>query len=74
MIENKEKRIVHFLFKAPFVGNESEFSLRLRSYLTNTLDLYSEKQEERMEDYINKIKDEENADDLPPHPVRTIES
>ena len=71
MIENPEQRNVHFMFKAPFPKNESEFSIRLRLLLNKKLDEYMEYQTEVIEEYLRKIRDDE-VDDLGPCPIREI--
>lgn len=69
MIESKEKRIVNFIFTNPFPVRLNEFSLRLRKFFDGKLDQYVSETEERVNGYIEKIKndelDEDDADQTP---------
>jgi len=62
MIENPKKRIVHFYFKAAFPWIESEFTIWMRLYLKKWLETYITSQQEKMEEYIRKIQNDELED------------
>jgi len=62
MVENPNKRLIHFFFKNPFGRLENEFSLRLRLYLQGDLEGYLTNQNERYEAHLSKIKEDDIED------------
>lgn len=71
MIENPNKRIVNFIFMNPFPVRLNEFSLRLRKFFDNKLDAYMTETKERINSYIEKIKNDEleDEDEKVPYPI-----
>jgi hypothetical protein len=59
MIENRERRVVNFLFVNPFPVRLNEFSNRLRKFFDNKLDEYVEETEAKINAYIEKLKNDE---------------
>ncbi len=77
LIEHPHRRYVHLMFKAPFAPYESEFSLRLRLHLLGQLEEYKERQAEKLEEYITRVKegdkDEENPQPFLQVPSKLVE-
>jgi len=72
MIENPNKRIVNFMFVNPFPVKLNEFSKRLRKLFDNKLTEYVTSTEERINEYIAKIRNDEFDEDEPdqtPYPL-----
>ncbi|CAI2385825.1 unnamed protein product [Moneuplotes crassus] len=77
MIENPHKRIVSFMFTNPFPIRLNEFSLRLRKFFDNKLDEYVSGVNEKVNSYIDKIKNDELDDEeeeKTPFPITFSES
>lgn len=77
MIENPNKRIVNFMFTNPFPIRLNEFSLRLRKFFDNKLDEYVSGITEKVNSYIDKIKNDELEDEeeeKTPYPITFSES
>jgi hypothetical protein len=68
MIENPEKRIINFMFVNPFPVKINEFALRLRKIFDNKLDAYISETDNRINAYIEKIRNDE-LDDEEAEPV-----
>ena len=63
MIENPDKRIINFVFVNPFPVKLNEFSNRLRKFFDNKLESYVTDLEEKVNSYIDKIKNDELDED-----------
>ncbi len=72
MIENPNKRIINFMFVNPFPVRLNEFSLRLRKFFDNKLDVYMTDINEKVNTYVDKIKNDELDDEeeeKTPYPI-----
>lgn len=59
MIENPTKRIINFMFVNPFPVILNEFSNRFRKMIDNKLDHYIADIDERINSYLDKIRNDE---------------
>ena len=59
MIESKDKRIVHFLFKPGVPNQESSFARKYKRFLDGTLDEFDKQEKDEFEGYISRLKADE---------------
>mgnify|MGYP000870253980 CR=1 FL=1 len=63
MIESKDKRIVHFLFKPNVPTKESPFARKYKRFIDGTLEEFDKEEKEKFEGFIARLKSDDLKDD-----------
>lgn len=75
VIESKDKRIVHFLFKPNVPTKESAFARKYKRFIDGTLEEFDKKEKEDFEGFIarlkaDELKEDEEGGNLEKNPVK----
>jgi hypothetical protein len=63
VIESKDKRIVHFLFKPNVPTKESPFARKYKRFIDGTLEEFDKEEKEKFEGFIARLKSDDLKDD-----------
>jgi hypothetical protein len=63
VIESKDKRIVHFLFKPNVPTKESAFARKYKRFIDGTLEEFDKEEKEKFEGFIARLKTDDLKDD-----------